>query len=417
MALTEITRAHVLQAVAEYDLLGQDAFLRHYQFGPARQYRLSLGGRLYDSKAIVGAAHGYATGRPLTSRGFTGGQATVGRLLEHLGFVVDRATSSTAPGHADSNNAQGSGFEGLLSSLRSLRVHHHDGRAAPYQYVVLLWALSRARTAHARLVKFSAAADELSQLLRPFALAATPPDPANPWLALRSSPWWQIDLPSEAADAGPVRWHRIRQWDSLAGLSNAAWDLVTGDGEFFREAVTTITEILRDEHGLPHLLDELGLSRALTKNLTTQAIVTVLPPEEHTTEQFPVRPQETTELRERRESRLLERYRQHLTAADHQLCRHQIIAPQEQSVLVTDLYDLTTGELIEAKSTTDRMTIRLALGQILDYAHHLSHKSKALLLPEPPSADLTALLHAHGVTVIWEQPHGGFTRAVPNENG
>ncbi|GHI05289.1 hypothetical protein AQI88_23360 [Streptomyces cellostaticus] len=59
MALTDITRTEVHKAIEEYDRLGRDAFLRHYGFGRARRYLLLHGGRHYDSKAIVGAAHGY----------------------------------------------------------------------------------------------------------------------------------------------------------------------------------------------------------------------------------------------------------------------------------------------------------------------------------------------------------------------
>ncbi|GAB3173349.1 hypothetical protein [Streptomyces incanus] len=54
MTLNEITRSAVLQAVAEYDRLGRDAFLERYGFGPSRSYLLEIDGKEYDSKAIVG---------------------------------------------------------------------------------------------------------------------------------------------------------------------------------------------------------------------------------------------------------------------------------------------------------------------------------------------------------------------------
>ena len=49
-------------------------------------------GRLYDSKAIVGAAYGYAfpDRAPLSAGDFTGGEATVEYLLRNLGFEVVR---------------------------------------------------------------------------------------------------------------------------------------------------------------------------------------------------------------------------------------------------------------------------------------------------------------------------------------
>lgn len=89
MALTDITRASVLTAIDEYDALGQEAFLEKYGFHAARIYRLSHGGRSYDSKAIVGVAHGFATGTFWTGRDFSGGVRTVVRTVSELGFVVD----------------------------------------------------------------------------------------------------------------------------------------------------------------------------------------------------------------------------------------------------------------------------------------------------------------------------------------
>lgn len=40
VALRELSRREILQAVAEYDRLGQDRFLEEYGFGAARSYRL-----------------------------------------------------------------------------------------------------------------------------------------------------------------------------------------------------------------------------------------------------------------------------------------------------------------------------------------------------------------------------------------
>ena len=59
MAAKDIDRRHVLEAVAEYDRLGQEAFLEKYDFGKALTYRLVYDGKSYDSKAI---AYRYPTG-------------------------------------------------------------------------------------------------------------------------------------------------------------------------------------------------------------------------------------------------------------------------------------------------------------------------------------------------------------------
>ena len=79
MALRELSRREILQAVAEYDRLGQDRFLEKYGFGAARSYWLVADGKTYDSKAIVGAAHGYLPGRePLAAYDFSGGRRPSG---------------------------------------------------------------------------------------------------------------------------------------------------------------------------------------------------------------------------------------------------------------------------------------------------------------------------------------------------
>ena len=100
MAFRDISsRPAILSAVAEYDQLGQHAFLEKYGFHPARSYFLVVDGRDYDSKAIVGAAHGYQFPQlgPLAATQFSGGAATVQPLLEGLGFEVRVATDGMPP--------------------------------------------------------------------------------------------------------------------------------------------------------------------------------------------------------------------------------------------------------------------------------------------------------------------------------
>jgi hypothetical protein len=91
MAFTDITsRQAVLDAIAEYDRIGRPAFLEKYGFRESREYRLAYDNLLYDSKAIVGVAHGYQFPKagPLQYKDFSGGAATVKPLLERLGFSV-----------------------------------------------------------------------------------------------------------------------------------------------------------------------------------------------------------------------------------------------------------------------------------------------------------------------------------------
>lgn len=88
MAIRDLTRETVLLAVQEFDSLGRTAFLEKYGFKQARIYYLALNGRIYDSKAIAGAAHGYLGPKwgPLKFNQFSGGLAYVGKQLTTLGF-------------------------------------------------------------------------------------------------------------------------------------------------------------------------------------------------------------------------------------------------------------------------------------------------------------------------------------------
>jgi 5-methylcytosine-specific restriction enzyme A len=88
VTLADVTREGVLAAVAEYDRLGRDPFLRISGFHRSREYYLEHDGQLYDSKPIVGYAHGVSTGMPLGPRDFSGGDKTVAHRLEVLGFEV-----------------------------------------------------------------------------------------------------------------------------------------------------------------------------------------------------------------------------------------------------------------------------------------------------------------------------------------
>ncbi len=88
VTLANITEPAVLAAIAEFDRLGREEFLRTTGFGRSRLYFVVHDGRLYDSKAIAGYAHGVSTGTPFGPADFSGGEKTVMPALEALGFRV-----------------------------------------------------------------------------------------------------------------------------------------------------------------------------------------------------------------------------------------------------------------------------------------------------------------------------------------
>lgn len=104
MTLSNINRSAVIQAIDEFDRVGRDAFLEHHGFGRSRAYLLKYDGKHYDSKAILGVAHGYSGGDrlPLRATEFSGGEATVAHTLIGLGFEV-QASEVPAVGNSRGN--------------------------------------------------------------------------------------------------------------------------------------------------------------------------------------------------------------------------------------------------------------------------------------------------------------------------
>jgi hypothetical protein len=63
------SREAVLAANQEFDAVERDAFLVNYGYGPAVEYSVRHNGRLYDSKAPLGAAVGYQPPTVSTTNG------------------------------------------------------------------------------------------------------------------------------------------------------------------------------------------------------------------------------------------------------------------------------------------------------------------------------------------------------------
>ncbi|MCF8590380.1 hypothetical protein [Gordonia liuliyuniae] len=108
----------------------------------------------------------------------------------------------------------------------------------------------------------------------------------------------------------------------------------------------------------------------------------------------------------RGEADLQGRLHAYLTSIGHTVVRHRIRTTDDVE-LFTDLYDETRDVLIEVKNDVQRQTLRMALGQILDYQRYVNAASSAVLVPVQPAGEMIALLGQYGVDVVW--PHGaGF---------
>ena len=80
--------------------LAKIGFSRSTGFGAARSYRLVVDGKTYDSKAIVGAAHGFLPGQEaLTAHDFSGGAVFDLDSQESLGNHGQHLDASEPTGH------------------------------------------------------------------------------------------------------------------------------------------------------------------------------------------------------------------------------------------------------------------------------------------------------------------------------
>jgi nucleoid DNA-binding protein len=108
-----------------------------------------------------------------------------------------------------------------------------------------------------------------------------------------------------------------------------------------------------------------------------------------------------------KEARLTERFQQYLDNHGRTVMRYRI-TPAGTPPLYSDLADTTENTLYEAKGSADRMSVRLALGQVLDYGRYIPGSRLAVLLPGAPADDLVGLLEHHGVGCVIETTPGKF---------
>jgi hypothetical protein len=86
----DVTRDHVIHAIAEYDRVGAQQFFAAHGFAPTTTYELVWDERRYPPKAILGTAYEFATGRRLASGDFEGGKSGAVKVLGGLGFTVQQ---------------------------------------------------------------------------------------------------------------------------------------------------------------------------------------------------------------------------------------------------------------------------------------------------------------------------------------
>ena len=134
-----------------------------------------------------------------------------------------------------------------------------------------------------------------------------------------------------------------------------------------------------------------------------------VPIEQQETEKAYVNPSREPFEAERREQKLVLALEKHLVGLGHTVNRQRLLPSGEARPIITDLFDVTTGTLVEAKGTVERNAIRMAIGQLCDYKRLFAPgevEHVAALFPSEPRADLCELLREQGIVVIHQTEFG-----------
>jgi hypothetical protein len=413
-----ITRSDVLEAIAQFDLGVPN------NFGPATRYELVYDGRTYPPKAVIGLAATRVLGRPLSSQEFSGGEdddQANGRLRA-LGFevrafrpyggasapretapTVSDATWSIEPGtrlrrqevHALYGGAPRGGIEPSARTPNVL-IFSEPEKAAEHSYGFDGWAASdllhytgEGRNGDQRFVEGNKAILEHVAQRRALRVFRAKP----PWATYlgefevdQDTPYYLADSPGVDGLMRQVIVFRLRPVGTVVdgGLGSAP-----------------------EPPGGPTV----AVTAAVVDAAVATAVATA--PESVNVEGYVAAPSDEPIEHMRREAALVQRYQQWLDRQGHEYSRHQIRLPGELSVLYTDLYDTSARELVEAKASSSRNSVRTGLGQLLDYSRFVPHDRRSLLLPVEPRPDLLGLLRAHGCGCIWETERGQFVRIDP----
>ncbi|MCY3506942.1 MAG: hypothetical protein OXH41_12335 [Chloroflexi bacterium] len=182
-------------------------------------------------------------------------------------------------------------------------------------------------------------------------------------------------------------------------LDAEVWDRYASD----REALAAAVAAVREGNKLADF--------QFADSETPQVIETEV--EAQHVEQFQVSVTARTIEADRREQRLVLAYCDHLESQGHLVKRNRYRLPDHVATLVCDLVDETDKVLYEAKGDTRRTSVRMAIGQLLDY-RLLERRpmSLAVLLPTKPARDLIELINSVPASAVW-QTEGGFERSEP----
>jgi 5-methylcytosine-specific restriction protein A len=209
--------------------------------------------------------------------------------------------------------------------------------------------------------------------------------------------------------------------------SSAKQQRYVGEFELDAQLPYTVREAL-DEERKPRLiivfrLRPKGAFERLAQDVITRADVTApqrVSAQVVTTKLVEPKRRRTSESRraaqpsliaELRQGAVREQYLTELTKRGHDVAAFHIKISGTTTTLTTDLYDATEHELYAIRGSSTREDIRMAIGQLKDFARHITPKNPKLttLLPEKPQDDLVNFLHSEGIDLVFGDTHG-YTR-------
>jgi hypothetical protein len=358
--------------LAEFDSVGPDAFLAKYGFGEAKGLYLVRDGKRYDSKAIVGAAIGRLPGRTaLKARDFTGGIASVVRVLEQLGYTV---------------------------------LDERPPRNPPWAAEEVVLALDVYLT-HGVLDDQDREVVDLSVALNALNVHRERPD-AERWrnpngVALKLANFAHLDpgYPGQGMARGSALDRRV--FDQLSPypdlVSRLAFDIRAG------------TRIDLDD--LPIVAQPRKDGDAAHPAPSTSVTATSVPVEQHhTTGKYEMSRPVDPKFAERLEQPLVRDFCDFLEAGGYS--SERVRYTLDGVGYWTDLVVRSARLLFEAKYHTGRESIRMAVGQVKDYDFMESEANKrgfawlALLLGGRPTESASRFIAREGVEAAWAVKDG-----------
>jgi hypothetical protein len=103
---------------------------------------------------------------------------------------------------------------------------------------------------------------------------------------------------------------------------------------------------------------------------------------------------------------LVQTFCQYLRSKRYEVKRLQVLPEGEVKPIFSDLYIPEIPLLVEAKGTVERGSIRMALGQLLDYRRFVAEARCAILVPSKPRPDIGELVRSAGVELYWPENAG-----------